>query len=68
MVKMEKLGIRLIGRSAAYRHMDPAEDLALTSHAESAESVHESIRLFGDTPVVHDYDNDKSKLDSFVMR
>jgi hypothetical protein len=68
MVKLELLGIRMIGRSAAYRHMDPSEELALASHATGAESVHESIRLFGDTPVVHDSDNDNSKLDSFLMR
>ena len=68
MLKLEELGIRLVGRSASYRHMDPAEELSLVTHAVNAESVHESIRLFGDTPVVHDYDNDNSKLDSFVMR
>jgi len=68
MLKLEQLGIRLIGRSGAYRHMDPGEELNLAFHANSSESVHESTRLFGDTPVIHDYDTDNSKLDSFVMR
>lgn len=52
---LHRMGVRLVGRSALHRYVDPGQELALVSGlAQDAEQVHELHRTLLDPPVILD--------------